>query len=128
MTMSICAWRHCGALSLGLFVSFCAAAAEAPGADSAMQGFSPAGASAEAQLEQRFDADLSADEERAWLQRLSAEPNHVGGAHDKANAEFILAKFREWGWDASLETFSVLYPTPREVRLELTAPTRFVAK
>src|ERR1022692_1877433 len=127
MTMSICAWRRRKALSLGLFVTFCAAAAQDLGADSAMQGFSPAGANAEQQLEQRFDADLSADEEREWLQRLSAAPNHVGSAHNKANAEFILAKFREWGWDASLETFSVLYPTPREVRLELTAPTRFVA-
>ncbi len=28
-------------------------------------------------------------------------------------------KFREWGWDASIETFSVLYPTPREVSVEL---------
>jgi len=128
MSMSICAWRHRKASSLGLFVSFCAAAAQGLGADPTMLGFSPAGADAEAQLEQRFDADLSADEEREWLQRLSAAPNHVGSAHDKANAEFILAKFSEWGWDASLETFSALYPTPREVRLELTAPTRYVAK
>ena len=48
--------------------------------------------------------------------------------HDKANAEFQLAKFREWGWDASIETFSVLYPTPREVSVELVAPTHFKAR
>ncbi|MGA2776430.1 MAG: transferrin receptor-like dimerization domain-containing protein [Steroidobacteraceae bacterium] len=131
--MSICVRRRWAALSLGLFASAIGAAAGTSGADSApgaatMLGFSAAGASAEAQLEQRFDADLSAEEERAWLQRLSAAPNQVGSAHNKDNAEFILAKFREWGWDASLETFSVLYPTPRELRLELTAPTRFVAK
>ncbi len=44
-----------------------------------------------------------------------------------ANAEFQLQKFREWGWDASIETFSVLYPTPREVAVELVEPGHFVA-
>ncbi|MHB8477374.1 MAG: transferrin receptor-like dimerization domain-containing protein [Steroidobacteraceae bacterium] len=93
-----------------------------------MQGFSAAGAAAETQLEQRFDAGLSAADLRSWMQQMSSEPNHVGSAHDKANAEFELAKFREWGWEASIETFSVLYPTPREVAVELIAPTRFVAR
>ena len=93
-----------------------------------MQGFSAAGAAAETQLEQRFDADLSAADLRSWMQQMSSEPNHVGSAHDKANAEFQLKKFREWGWDASIETFSVLYPTPREVSVELVAPTHFMAR
>jgi N-acetylated-alpha-linked acidic dipeptidase len=91
-------------------------------------GFSASGAAAEAQLEQRFDADLSAAELRAWMQQMSSEPNHVGSAHDKANAEFQLKKFREWGWDASIESFSVLYPTPRELAVELVAPTHFVVR
>ncbi len=91
-------------------------------------GFSASGATAETELEKRFDADLSAAELRAWMQQMSAAPNHVGSAHDKANAEFQLKKFREWGWDASIETFSVLYPTPREVSVELVAPTHFVAR
>ena len=59
---------------------------------------------------------------------MAAEPNQVGSDHDKANAEFQLKKFREWGWSATLETFSVLYPTPREVEVELVAPTRFTAR
>ncbi len=114
--------RRCGAM-----VSILAAAAYAAGA-AEMQGFSAAGAAAETQLEQRFDADLSAADLRSWMQQMSSEPNHVGSAHDKANAEFQLKKFREWGWEASIETFSVLYPTPREVAVELVAPTRFVAR
>ena len=32
-----------------------------------------------------------------------------------------------WGLDARLETYRVLFPTPRERRLELVAPERFVA-
>jgi N-acetylated-alpha-linked acidic dipeptidase len=101
-----------------------AAAAPAP----AMQGFAAGNAQREAALETRFDAGLSAAEMRAWLERLAAEPNQVGSPHDKANADFMLQTFRSWGWDAEIETFYVLYPTPKHELLELTAPTRFRAK
>jgi N-acetylated-alpha-linked acidic dipeptidase len=122
--------RSCAALIAAVIGSSVAGAAGAPGsaASTAMEGFSPAGAAAQAQLEQRFDADLSADELRDWMQRMTSAPNHVGSPHDKANAEFELEKFREWGWDASIETFSVLYPTPREVLVELVGPTHFKAR
>ena len=121
--------RRCGALAAGVLcaVSLCAAADRAADSGS-MEGFSAAAAAAETQLEQRFDSDLSAATLRAWMEQMSSEPNHVGSAHDKANAEFQLKKFREWGWDASIETFSVLYPTPRTVSVELVAPTHFVAR
>ena len=137
-------WRRAGALLAGAAGALiaCAAASAAdgaaPGAGSAeagggagaaeIQGFSPNGAAAQAQLERRFDSGLSAAELRSWMQQMAAEPNHVGSAHDKANAEFQLRSFREWGWDASIETFSVLYPTPREVSVELVAPTHFTAR
>jgi N-acetylated-alpha-linked acidic dipeptidase len=104
------------------------AAAGLAGAAEDLEGFSPAAALTETQLEQRFDADLSATDLSAWMQQMASEPNHVGSVHDKANAEFELAKFREWGWDAAIETFSVLYPTPKEVLVELTAPTHFKAR
>jgi N-acetylated-alpha-linked acidic dipeptidase len=109
---------------LGMAASF---AADAPPGTNDLEGFTSVAAATEAQLEQRFDADLSAAELRSWLEQMSSAPNHVGSPHDKANAEFELAKFKEWGWDASIETFSVLYPTPKEVSVELVAPTRFKA-
>ena len=46
------------------------------------------------------------------MKLMAAEPNQVGSPHDKANAEWMLARFKEWGWDAHIETFEVLYPTP----------------
>jgi N-acetylated-alpha-linked acidic dipeptidase len=138
-------WRRVGALLAGTAGAFiaCSAAGAAGGAVPAaagsaeagasagaaeIQGFTPSGAAAEMQLERRFDSDLSAADLRSWLEQMTSEPNHVGSAHDKANAEFELQKFREWGWDASIETFSVLYPTPREVSVELVAPTHFTAR
>ncbi len=65
---------------------------------------------------------------KSYMQRLSARPHHVGSAYDRDNAEWILAKFKEWGWDAEIERFDVLFPSPKERRLELLEPTKFTAK
>src|SRR5437763_16060498 len=65
---------------------------------------------------------------RAYMQRLSAHPHHVGSPYDKDNAEWIAAKAKEWGLDAQIEVFDVLFPTPKERALEMTEPTRFTAK
>ena len=35
------------------------------------------------------------------------------------------AQFKAWGWDAQIETFDVLFPTPKERVVELVAPTTF---
>jgi N-acetylated-alpha-linked acidic dipeptidase len=94
----------------------------------AMLGFSAANSLDEQAAERHFDAELNAGELREWMRTMASEPNQVGSAHDKANAEFMLQKFREWGWDASIETFSVLYPTPRHIALQLIAPKQFTAR
>ncbi|HEY2153796.1 MAG TPA: transferrin receptor-like dimerization domain-containing protein [Vicinamibacterales bacterium] len=65
---------------------------------------------------------------RASMERMSARPHHVGSPYDKDNAEWLLARFKEFGWDAEIETFSVLFPTPKERVLELLEPTRFTAR
>jgi hypothetical protein len=62
------------------------------------------------------------------MQRLAAHPHHVGSPYSKENAEWMVAQFKAWGWDASIEQFDVLFPTPKERRLELVEPTRFTAK
>jgi N-acetylated-alpha-linked acidic dipeptidase len=103
------------------------ALAGATAARGAMLGFSPSAAQAEQALEARFDGALSGDEMRRRLELMAAEPNQVGSPHDKANAEFFLQKFREWGWDAHIETFQVLYPTPLEESLSLVGDTPFAA-
>ncbi len=102
-------------------------AAGAAQAGGAMLGFTARGAASQRQLEQRFDALLSAGEIRAWLQRMSSEPNQVGSPHDKVNAEWMLAQFKKWGWDAHIEQFDVLYPTPTNELVEMVAPTTYKA-
>jgi N-acetylated-alpha-linked acidic dipeptidase len=80
-----------------------------------------------AEVERQFDASLNAAEMASWMKTMAAEPNHVGSAHDKANAEMVLAQFRDWGWDAHIETFEVLYPTPISQTLELLGAEPFKA-
>ncbi|HEU4967316.1 transferrin receptor-like dimerization domain-containing protein [Sphingomonas sp.] len=77
-------------------------------------------------LEAKFDASISSEDQLGWLKQMSSAPNHVGSPHDKANAEFILARFKEWGWDAHIETFHVLYPTPISTTVEMIAPEHVV--
>ena len=72
-------------------------------------------------LEAKFDAQIDPAEMGRWLQQLASEPNHVGSAHNKANAEWIAAQLKAWGWDSKIETFDVLYPTPISVGLDLVA-------
>jgi N-acetylated-alpha-linked acidic dipeptidase len=78
--------------------------------------------------ESRFRAIPDAANIGEYMKRLSARPHHVGSAYDKENADWMLAKFREWGWQAQLETFTVLFPTPKDRVVELLAPTPFKAQ
>ena len=91
-------------------------------------GFSAGAVATELALERSFDQALQAEDLRAWMQRMASQPNQVGSPHDHDNAEYMLGLFRSWGWNAEIETFYVLYPTPKEVLLELVAPTHYRAK
>ena len=85
-----------------------------------------------AQSAQGWDAKFRAIPEAKnigeYMKRMSARPHHLGSAYDKDNAEWILSKFKEWGWDARLETYDVLFPTPKERLVEMVAPAAFTMK
>jgi N-acetylated-alpha-linked acidic dipeptidase len=79
------------------------------------------------QWERDYRALPSADSIREFNRRLSSVPHHVGSPGDADNAKWIEQKFREFGLEASTETFEVLFPTPEERSLELLEPVRFRA-
>lgn len=81
----------------------------------------------QAQLERQFDAQLSREHIGQTIKQLSARPHEVGSANAKAVAEAILSKFKSYGWDAKIETYYVLFPTPKTRLLELTYPTHYSA-
>jgi N-acetylated-alpha-linked acidic dipeptidase len=103
------------------------AAAEAPAPSPEMLGFGADGAKAERALESRFDASLNAADLRGWMQRITSHPHHVGSPWDKSNAEFMAGLFRSWGFQTEIESFKVLFPTPKVRVLEMVAPSRFKA-
>jgi N-acetylated-alpha-linked acidic dipeptidase len=110
------------------FVVGCLVLALAPAPTDELRGFTTESAKAEREWEAKFRAIPSPDSLREYMRHLSARPHHVGSPYDKANAEWILAKFKSFGLDAQIESFDVLYPTPKERVVELVAPTKFVAR
>ncbi|HZQ70378.1 MAG TPA: transferrin receptor-like dimerization domain-containing protein [Terriglobales bacterium] len=100
----------------------------APDQAPVLQGFTASSSRDERDWEQKFRAIPSQQNLRDYMQRLSARPHHVGSAYDKDNAEWLVTQFKQWGLDAHIENFDVLFPTPKERVVELVAPTKFVAK
>jgi N-acetylated-alpha-linked acidic dipeptidase len=91
-------------------------------------GFAKESAEAQLKAEEKFDSYLKAKNIDDWIKHLSARPHHVGSPYGKANAEFMRDLFKSWGYEAELETYYVLFPTPKVRLLEMTSPTVFKAK
>src|ERR1017187_9957893 len=102
--------------------------AASPETEQPLNGYSAPSSRTQRDWETKFRAIPEPQNQRDYMQRLSARPHHVGSPYDKDNAEWMLAKFREFGFDAQIETFYVLFPTPKERVVELLEPTHFVAK
>ncbi|HKV60387.1 MAG TPA: transferrin receptor-like dimerization domain-containing protein [Candidatus Acidoferrum sp.] len=92
-------------------------------------GYSAESSRTERQWEEKLRSIPSPDNLRAYMQRLSAYPHHVGSKADKENADWIASKFKEFGLDTHIEQFDVLFPTPKERVVELVeGGPKFVAK
>lgn len=115
-------------LVIGSFLHLAIADSPEAKEGAALDGFSTQHARTERDWEKKFRALPDGQKQRDYMQLLSARPHHVGSAYDKQNAEWILSKLKEWGLDARIETFKVLFPTPKRRLLELLAPTHYVAK
>lgn len=96
--------------------------------DKPLLGFSKQATENQRLLEKQFDSQLKAANLDQWMKRLAARPHHLGSAYGKANAEYMRDLFACWGYDAKIETYKVLFPTPKVRILEMTAPTKYVAK
>ena len=94
-----------------------------------LYGFSTQSSQTERQWEEKLRAIPSPENLRAYMKLLTAHPHHVGSPYDKQNAEWILGKFKEFGLDAHIEQFDVLFPIPKERVVELVeGGAKFVAK
>jgi len=92
-----------------------------------IMGFSTQNAAKQLQTEQQFDQNISAANIGKALKELSAYPHNLGSPGSKAVAENILKRLKSYGFDARLQTYKVLFPTPRVRLLEMTGPTKYTA-
>lgn len=90
-------------------------------------GFFKGNVNKQTTLEKQFDSNIDTGRIDAMIKYLSSEPHNLSSARDKSNAEYILNQFKSYGWDAAIETFYVLYPTPKTRKLELISPTKYNA-
>jgi N-acetylated-alpha-linked acidic dipeptidase len=96
--------------------------------DPPLRGYTAASSRVQREWEGKFRAIPEAPRIREMLRVLSARPNHLGSAYQKENATRVRDLFRSYGWQAEIEEYSVLFPTPKERVLEMVAPAKFVAR
>lgn len=90
-------------------------------------GFTKEHADAEIKAEQQFDTYLKAQNLDDWMKKLTAKPHHLGSNSGKEYAEWMRDQFKSWGYDAQIETYKVLFPTPKVRLLEMVGPSKYVA-
>jgi N-acetylated-alpha-linked acidic dipeptidase len=91
-------------------------------------GFSDENAVKQADWEKQYDAQLNAKDLDSWMQYLTSHPHHVGSVQDKANAEYIAELFKQWGYQTQIDSYTVLFPSPKSRILELLGANPFKAK
>lgn len=96
--------------------------------DPPLRGYTTESSKIQREWEAKFRGIPDAARIRESLRVLSSRPNHLGSPHQKQNAEMLRDQFRSWGWQAEIEEFHVLFPTPTERLLEMVAPTKFTAR
>lgn len=90
-------------------------------------GFSQNNAAIQFQTEHTFDSALNAAHIGATIKLLSSKPHNLGSAGSKEVADTILNRYKSYGFDAHIETFTVLFPTPKTRLLEMIAPEKYTA-
>jgi N-acetylated-alpha-linked acidic dipeptidase len=97
-------------------------AAAPPVPESALRGFSLRAANRERAAEEALQALCSPERCRAHHRELTREPHTAGTPEGKRVADYVAARFREYGFEVEQESYDVLLSSPRAVEVELTAP------
>jgi len=94
----------------------------------AMLGFSAGAAAKESDVEQKFRAIPSPEEERRQHRIFTAAPHIAGSARNNELARYIAAEWKKQGLeDVRIRRYDVYSTEPRSSFLELVSPVRYVA-
>jgi N-acetylated-alpha-linked acidic dipeptidase len=85
-------------------------------------GFTAASRDAQARAEKVFLDTPTPNRARQWLSQLTEDPHVAGTPQEKALADFVLARFKEFGLDAELRRYDVFLNHPQHVSLRMTSP------
>jgi N-acetylated-alpha-linked acidic dipeptidase len=96
-------------------------------AQNRLSGFKTQNIPIQRDIEQKFDAGLNKENIGATIKELSADPHHLGSKGSKIVAESVLKKFGSYGWDAKIEIYYVLFPTPKTRSVELLGSNKYSA-
>jgi len=97
-------------------------------AQTSILGFTPSAAAHEAEVESKFKAIPSPDEERRQHHIFTAEPHVAGSARNNELARYIADEWRNEGLeDVVIRRYDVYGSNPKSTFLEMTAPVHYRA-
>ena len=94
---------------------------------SSISGFTSTGAKQQKDIEKQFDNSLSAEHLGNTIKLLSSKPHHLGSPGGQMVADTIMARLKLYGWNVRMDTYTVLFPTPKTRVLEMVSPTVYKA-
>ena len=94
---------------------------------STLRGFTPASSISQKKYEEAFKQLTSPEICRRELRRLTEEPHLAGTENSYRIAQYLYNKYQEYGLDAQIYEYEVYLPYPIEVRVEMIAPTQYLA-
>jgi len=89
-----------------------------------IRGFTSGRVAEEQVLEQKFRTIPDPGHVEANLRHLTSEPHLAGTDGSKRVADWLLAQYQSYGFDAQIVKYSVWMAQPKEVKLELVAPLK----
>jgi N-acetylated-alpha-linked acidic dipeptidase len=95
--------------------------AQAPPSDAPL-GFAARSLEPQARGEKVFLDTVTPERARRWLAALTEDPHVAGTPAEKKVADYVLARFREFGLDAEMVRYDVFLNHPTFVSLKLVSP------
>ena len=92
-----------------------------------LRGFTLPNSIAQKKYEKAFKQLTSPEICRQELRRLTEEPHLAGTENSYKIAQYLYNKYQEYGLDVQIYEYEVYLPYPIEVRVEMTAPTHYLA-
>lgn len=110
------------AIVLGLLCLPALVLAQSPTPSSLSLGFAAGSREAQAGAERVMLDTVAADRTRRFLADLTEEPHVAGTPEEKRVADYVLARFKEFGLETEMVRYDVFLNHPEEVSLTIVSP------